>query len=55
MLLGAIGAGYEKKTVLYSFREVVVDFVFRKLELACGHWRLGGASRLKSQPCLAQL
>ena len=34
-LVPAIGVGFEKKTVLRSFREVVVEFVFRNLKLIC--------------------
>ena len=33
MLLWVIVASNEKKTVLHSFKEVVIDFVFRKLKL----------------------
>ena len=28
-----MGLGYKEKTALHSFREVVVEFVFRKLKL----------------------
>ena len=38
MLLWAMGVGYEKKTVLHSFREVVIKFVFKKLKLVCESW-----------------
>ena len=34
-LVPAIGVGFEKKTVLRSLREVVVEFVFRNLKLIC--------------------
>ena len=39
MLLWVIVASNEKKTVLQSFREVVIDFVFRKLNLVCQCWQ----------------
>ena len=39
MLLWVIVASNEKKTVLLSFREMVVDFVFRKLKLVCQCWQ----------------
>ena len=30
-----MGVGYEKKTVLHSFRKGNIEFVFRKLKLVC--------------------
>ena len=39
MLLWVIIASNEKKTVLESFREVVIDFVFRKLKLVYQCWQ----------------
>ena len=47
--------GYEKKTVLHSFREVVVKFVFRKLKLIYERRDWGNALKLKPQPCVAVL
>ena len=40
--------GYEKKTVLHSFREVVAEFVFKEMKLTCKCWKWGSALRLKS-------
>ena len=45
-----MGVGHEKKIVLHSFREVVVEFVFKKLKLICERWECDSALRLKSQP-----
>ena len=45
-----IAVGYEKKTILHSLREVVVQFVFRKLKLVCERWEWVSALRLKSKP-----
>ena len=45
-----LGVGYEKKTVLHCFREMVLEFVFRALKLVCERWEWGSALWLKSQP-----
>ena len=49
-----VGVGYEKKTVLHSFREVVAEFVFKEMKLTCKCWKWGSALRLKSQPNRSQ-
>ena len=44
-----MGVGYEEKTVLHSFKEVVVEFEFKNLKLVCERWELRSVLRLKSQ------
>ena len=39
-----MGVGYEKKTILHSFKKVAVEFAF------CEWWEYGTALKLKSQP-----
>ena len=48
MLLWVIVASNEKKTVFQSFREVVIDLVFRKLKLVCQCWQRRSALELKT-------
>ena len=48
--LPGMGVGYKKKTVLHSVREVIVEFVFRKLKVVRKRWEGGGALILKTQP-----
>lgn len=50
MLLWEMGVRFDKKTSLYTFREAVVEFVFKKLKLIYKEWEQGSALGLKCQP-----
>ena len=45
--LPKMGVEYGNKTVLHSFREVVIEFVFKKLKQVCERWEWGCELKLK--------